>query len=549
MQPFRKLGPYDLVERLAVGGMAEIYVARARGIQGFEKEYVLKLIHPKYVGDTDFIRMLVDEAKLVGQLTHSNIAQVIDLGVDGESYYILMEYVRGRDLYQILREAWEQNIRIPIDVAVFIAGQMAQGLFYAHTAVDETGRPLNIVHRDISPQNVLISYQGEVKILDFGVAKAALGARPETQAGIIKGKFRYMSPEQAWGRKLDGRSDLFSVGLCLYEMLTGQTAYEDDGDMQKTLKRMRDAEFVAPSEHRPGLDPALESVVMRALARDRADRYTTCHAFEVALNDYLHRHSPGFTRMDVMTFLTDLYPDETQYVHVAEPTERTQAELSTAVDAIGATEELDSLRYDDPIGDPDDKTLRQSIIRGSIPGERRSGLNPPPPTPDEDFADEDTELYLHPDELEEIDISGEQTAQDMPTANIDDQQLIQLIDGERDVASDDRASNGGRRLPTAAVDTTGDRTSPATFNHPGFDDGATTSDRTAPHRRTRRPPDDTVAHFIRRYFPQSAAPRAIGLHEKFVEALQSEQGRKILIPILGLTLGLFVLLIIVAVML
>lgn len=549
MQPFKKLGPYDLVERLAVGGMAEIYVARSRGIQGFEKEYVLKLIHPKYVGDTDFIRMLVDEAKLVGQLAHSNIAQVIDLGVDGESYYILMEYVRGRDLYQILSEAWEQNVKIPIDVAVFIAAQIAQGLFYAHTKNDETGRPLNIVHRDISPQNVLISFQGEVKILDFGVAKAALGARPETRAGIIKGKFRYMSPEQAWGKRLDGRSDLFSVGLCLYEMLTGKTAYEDDGDMQKTLQRMREAEFVPPSEHRPELDDALEAVVLRALARERHERYSTCHAFEVALNDYLHRHSPGFSRMNVMAFLQELFPDETKDVRVAEPTERTLAELGTSIKDAGATsatEELEGLRYEDLVGDPDDQTLRQSIVRGPAAG-RRSGLNPPPGNgADEDFEHEDTELYLHPDELQEISESGEVTTQDLATGSMSNERLMELVNAEQARPTHDRPAP---RLPTAAVSTTGENTVPGKFN-PDLGDGSTTKDRTAPHQRASRPaPEDTVAQFIERYLPASAAPRALSLHEKFVAALQSEQGKKVLIPILGLTLGLFILLILVAVLL
>jgi len=514
MQPFRKLGPYELVERLAVGGMAEIYVARSRGVQGFEKDYVLKLIHPKYVGDADFIRMLVDEAKLVGQLTHSNIAQVIDLGVDGDAYYILMEYVRGKDLYQILNTTWERELQIPVDCAVYIAKEMASALYYAHTKEDENGRPLNIVHRDISPQNVLLSYQGEVKILDFGVAKAALGARPETRAGIIKGKFRYMSPEQSWGEKLDGRSDVFSVGLCLYEMLTGHPAYEDDGDMQKTLMRMREATFTPPSRLRAEVDNKLEGIVMRVLARERDERYPTAHAFEYDLARYLHLHHAGFTRKDVMVFLKSLFPTETKDVHVPDFT------IEHGDQAI-TTDELDAVDLEEVDGDTDDLTLRQSVPRGEAAG--------PLEVTGDDFASEETELYLHPDELEE------ETAQDIRTASMSNEHIMMLVAQQnREVATVEQ-----RALAAPRVD-------PLAYSEQLPGDAETTRDRTAPHR-TVDPRRDTVADFIDKYLPPTAADRALAAHQKFVEILESEQGRKVLVPLMGLALGLFLLLILVIV--
>lgn len=310
----RKLAGYELIDRLAVGGMAEIYLARSKSIQGFEKEYVLKLIHPKHSGDQDFLRMLVDEAKLTAQLHHTNIAQVIDLGLDQDHYFIVMEYVRGKDLFQILNQAYDLRIPVPLDVCAWIVKETLAGLHYAHTKRDDvTKQPLNLVHRDVSPQNIIVGWQGEVKVIDFGVAKAAQAARPETQAGIIKGKFRYMSPEQAWGEKLDGRSDMFSAALCLYEMSTSSMAYEDDQDMRKMLIRMREAKFKPPRSLRSDMDREFEQLIMRGLERRRQDRYATCEEFETEVTRYLYSHSPGFTRANVRAFLAKIFPDEAPY--------------------------------------------------------------------------------------------------------------------------------------------------------------------------------------------------------------------------------------------
>jgi len=245
----RQFGPYRLVRQVAVGGMAEIHLAKTKGIAGFEKYVAIKMIHPNFAEDDQFIQMLVDEAKITVHLTHGNIAQTFDLGRVGETYYITMEFVDGSDLYKILRRGSEQDLEMPLDVCAFIAKEVASALDYAHRKRDHTGRSLGIVHRDVSPQNVLVSYAGEVKLVDFGIAKATMKVR-QTAAGVIKGKYYYMSPEQAWGDPIDSRSDIFSAGIVLYEMITGQMLYlEEDLHISSSIWRA-----VRTSRHRRRCD-------------------------------------------------------------------------------------------------------------------------------------------------------------------------------------------------------------------------------------------------------------------------------------------------------
>jgi serine/threonine protein kinase len=224
----RPFGPYTLLRRVAVGGMAEVYVGKTAGIGGFEKLVAIKVIHPRYAEDEHFVKMLVEEAKISVLLTHVNIAQTFDLGQAEDTYYIAMELVEGVDGYRVMRKVTDLKKALPIDVCVYVVSEMCNGLDYAHRKRDpQTQQPLGIVHRDISPQNVLISFAGEVKIVDFGIAKAA--SRSEhTEAGVIKGKYYYMSPEQEWGDPMDHRSDVFSTGVVLYELLTGRMLYNDD---------------------------------------------------------------------------------------------------------------------------------------------------------------------------------------------------------------------------------------------------------------------------------------------------------------------------------
>ena len=247
--------------------MAEIYVARTRGVAGFEKLVALKMIHPNFAADPDFVQMLVDEAKLAVQLQHANIVQTFDLGRVDEQYYIAMEFIDGVDLYKLLRRASEHDIDFPFEVAAFIGAEVGAGLDYAHRKRDARGRPLEIVHRDVSPQNVLVSYDGEVKIVDFGIAKATMRAQ-QTAAGVIKGKYYYMSPEQAWGDPIDARTDIFSAGILLYEMIVGQMLYLEE-DLDKLLEMVRKAAIAPPSTQRMGVPRELEAIVMRALQQAR----------------------------------------------------------------------------------------------------------------------------------------------------------------------------------------------------------------------------------------------------------------------------------------
>jgi len=290
--------------------MAEIHLAKTAGIAGFEKYVALKMIHPNFAEDDQFIQMLVDEAKIAVQLTHGNIAQTFDLGRVGETYYITMEYVDGADLYKILRRASEQDVEMPLDVCAFIGKEISSALDHAHRKRDHTGKSLGIVHRDVSPQNVLVSYAGEVKLVDFGIAKATMKAR-QTAVGVIKGKYYYMSPEQAWGDPIDFRSDIFSAGIVLYEMITGQMLYLEE-DLHKLLEMARNADIAPPSKLRRGVPPQLERIVMRSLAKIPGERYQSAGDFATDLERFLHAYSPVFTTSKLATLLRQVVGDPMQ---------------------------------------------------------------------------------------------------------------------------------------------------------------------------------------------------------------------------------------------
>ncbi|MCA9669201.1 MAG: serine/threonine protein kinase, partial [Myxococcales bacterium] len=289
----RQFGPYLLLDQIAVGGMAEIYLAKTHGVAGFEKFLALKLIHPNYADDDQFVEMLIEEAKIAVSLNHVNIAQVFDLGRHENRYYISMEYVDGADLFKVMRALSEKGVDVPIDVAAYIVQELCTGLDYAHRKRDPQGRALSIVHRDISPQNVLLSTAGEIKIVDFGIAKAA-SRTLRTQAGVIKGKYFYMSPEQAWGDPIDHRTDIFSAGIILYEILTGQMLYLEE-DMHRLLDMVRKAEIAPPTRRRPDIPRELERVVMKALAKHPEERFQSAQEFQVALTNFLFSYASDFT--------------------------------------------------------------------------------------------------------------------------------------------------------------------------------------------------------------------------------------------------------------
>jgi serine/threonine-protein kinase len=286
-------GPYELVRQIAVGGMAEIYLAKATGISGFEKHVALKMIHPNYAEDAHFIEMLVEEAKIAVLLNQKNIVQVFDLGRIGETYYIAMEFVDGPDLYHIMRSLTDLGVEVPFEVAAFLAAETCAALDYAHRCVDPAGEPLNLIHRDISPQNILVSRAGEVKLADFGIAKVAGRAR-QTAVGVIKGKYYYMSPEQAWGDPIDLRTDIFSTGVVLYEVIVGRMLYLEE-DIGRLLDLVRKADIDPPSVHRPDVPAELERIVMKAVSRRPEDRYQSAHDLQVALMQFLFRRASGWS--------------------------------------------------------------------------------------------------------------------------------------------------------------------------------------------------------------------------------------------------------------
>ncbi|HYV45061.1 MAG TPA: protein kinase [Myxococcaceae bacterium] len=264
-------GKYLLLERLNVGGMAEVFIAKAFGVEGFERILAIKKILPTMAEDEEFIKMFIDEARISVQLNHANIVHIHELGNYDGTFFIAMEYVAGRDLRTLLERYRKRKEKMPAAQASFIASKMCEGLDYAHRKKDARGVDLGIIHRDVSPQNILCSYEGEVKIIDFGIAKAANRSQ-HTQAGILKGKFGYMSPEQVRGLPIDRRSDIFAVGVILYEMLTGEKLFVGESDFS-TLEKVRNAEVTPPKRLNPTIPDDLERVVLKALAREAEDRY------------------------------------------------------------------------------------------------------------------------------------------------------------------------------------------------------------------------------------------------------------------------------------
>lgn len=277
----RPFGRYILQQRLGRGGMAEVFRATIDGPGGFSRSVAIKRILPEYSQDEWFTRMIADEAQIVSRLTHPNIVQILDAGEVEGSWYIAFELVEGTDLFQLLQRIYARGLALPPAFACYIAAEVAAGLDHAHSRRDEHGQPLGIVHRDVSPQNVLLSWLGEVKLGDFGIARAK-ERTSETQAGTIKGKIYYMSPEQARGEKVDHRSDLFSVGILLYEMLCTQPLY-DDGEAVQLLDTVAAGRWKWPSGAELTIPAPLRRVVALALAPDPKTRYQSGRALREAL--------------------------------------------------------------------------------------------------------------------------------------------------------------------------------------------------------------------------------------------------------------------------
>jgi serine/threonine-protein kinase len=285
----RQIGRYQILDRLAIGGMAELFKATLTGDHGFEKLVAIKKILPHLANDRSFVEMFIDEARITAQLDHRHIVQVFELGTDADTPYIAMQYVDGLDVLALLRECARAQIRLPPELAALIARDVLDALDYAHNAIAADGRPLRIVHRDISPGNVLLSWRGDVKLTDFGIARAA-ERRHKTEAGTLKGKYGYMSPEQVSGGDVDPRADLFSVGILLAEMVMARRLFTSTNDFD-ILLMVRDARLDRLHKYAAEFPVELRVLTVRALQRRPEDRWQTAAQFRDALDDWIRRTS------------------------------------------------------------------------------------------------------------------------------------------------------------------------------------------------------------------------------------------------------------------
>jgi len=301
-------GQYKLLDRLAVGGMAELFLAQQSGPDGFEKPVVIKRIRPHLSRQSPFVRMFLNEARLAAQLNHPNIVQIHDLGKVGDSYYIGMEYLFGRDMRRVVPKAESLGIPFPMVYALKIASSVCEGLYYAHQKVDLYGAPLNIVHRDVTPENIFVCFDGTVKVLDFGIAKAANRVE-QTRAGELRGKLSYLSPEQCLGKPLDHRSDIFSLGSVLYEWLTGFKLFTGESDVS-VMRSIVEGKVYAPSYFRADIPEPVEAILMKALERDRDKRYPTAWHFQQDLDRFLNTYEFTPSSLHLSNFLKQLFLDE-----------------------------------------------------------------------------------------------------------------------------------------------------------------------------------------------------------------------------------------------
>jgi eukaryotic-like serine/threonine-protein kinase len=310
-----RIGNYEILKKMAIGGMAEILLARQVGLMGFERLVVIKRILPHLVCEESFTQMFLNEARLAARFNHPNIVQIYDLGRQDDTFYIAMEFIQGEDLKNIIRRCTKKDRRIPLEHVVKIMSGVLDGLHYAHTQPDLEGKTGGVVHRDVSPRNVILSFQGGVKLLDFGIAKAQKQIST-TMPGRIKGKHAYMSPEQCHGLELDGRSDIFSAGVVMYESIAWKRLFKRTSNFE-TLKAVVSADIPPLRGCVSDLDPKLEAIVMRALQRDREKRYQTAQEMQVDLEDYLI--SKGWKSNSVLLsrFMGDLFQDKLELMNKA----------------------------------------------------------------------------------------------------------------------------------------------------------------------------------------------------------------------------------------
>ncbi|NOK38877.1 protein kinase [Corallococcus exercitus] len=301
-------GSYQLLKRLATGGMAQIYLARRPGSDAPDKLLVLKRILPHLSENDEFVRMFLDEARIAARLAHPNVVQIYDLGAEGDTFFIAMEYIHGVDARRLWKRSETAGRPLPVPLVCRILLEACAGLDYAHKKTDATGRPLDIVHRDVSPQNILVTFDGGVKVVDFGIAKAADQATV-TRSGVLKGKYSYMSPEQAAGQRVDRRSDVFALGVVLHELLTGGRLFKRPSDML-TLSAVAECHVPVPSQVAPRVPVELDAIVLKALAKEPDARYQHAQELQRALEGWLaSQPQPCGTTADLAAFMRELYAD------------------------------------------------------------------------------------------------------------------------------------------------------------------------------------------------------------------------------------------------
>ena len=401
-EPIRKLGRYELLRQLATGGMGEIYLARTRGAGGFEKHLIIKTILSHLAEHDEFVTKFLDEGRTVVQLTHGNIVPVFDMGEEDGEYFIAMEYVPGLDLRAIIKRLDARGEILPVELALYIGCEICKGLGYAHRKTDDDGNPLEIVHRDVSPSNVLVSKEGEVKIIDFGIARAA-GNIADTASGRIQGKCCYMSPEQARGQTLDARSDIFSTGVLLYELLTHQRPFEGRTDLE-SLELVKKCDADPPGVLRAEIPEEVDDIICRAMAPEPKDRYPSIDEMFVELQQQLYMLGETITSQRLAEELAEVFADD-EVDDEAEQNRRPPANLDEAL-------ELELAKLDDTSATSSTPSGSSLELASTAPAADAGGTRTLAPTPterpggrdDNDSADIDVaDADVSPDNDEDAD--------------------------------------------------------------------------------------------------------------------------------------------------
>ena len=346
----RKFGKYTLMRKLATGGMAELYLAIHRSISGFEKLVVIKQILPRFTADPEFVEMFMNEARVAATLNHPNVIQIFDVGSISDRYFIAMEFIHGEDLRSVVKGMIAHQMReFPLPHALQIVMNICAGLDYAHSRKGFSGEDLNIVHRDISPQNIIVTFTGDVKLVDFGIAKAALqrradtiatGDAPKSDEGQLRGKFPYMSPEQCRGQSLDNRSDIFSLGIVLFELTTGRRLFRGKSEVE-TIRKIVEEPYPQPTQVRAGYSPALEQIVLRALARERDARYGSAREMQGDLERLVRDERIPVSSIELSNFMHGLFGEKLAAQREA------MAEGKQLADVIASEPEPADIRFDD----------------------------------------------------------------------------------------------------------------------------------------------------------------------------------------------------------